>query len=182
MGKILVLPIRPLATRHGHEQSAVAADDLESPDDERVVERDAHERFQLLVVPKRYTNLGDLDHEMFTSEPSLRFSWLVCGAVIGRRTWVERPLESPSVASWKTRGFGDANLSPPNEPGTAARPPKSGPRSPRPMLRAARSRTLPNHCRSVVARADPPSAAVRTARRNLADGVPEVVRTDCPDG
>jgi len=54
---------------------------------------------------------------MFTSEPSLRFSWLVCGAVVGRRTWVERPLEYPSVASWKTRGFGAADPSPPHEPG-----------------------------------------------------------------
>src|SRR6185436_5781899 len=73
VGEILVLAIGALAARHGDEQTGIAANDLEAPDDERVIEGDADERLQLVVVPQRNPDLGDLDHETFTSAPSLRF-------------------------------------------------------------------------------------------------------------
>src|SRR5262249_39089664 len=119
--------VRTLPARHRNEQSAVPANDLEPPDHERIIERHAHERLQLVIVPQRYTNLGDLDHEMFTSEPSLRFSWLVCGVDVRRRTWVERPLEDSPVAPPWTHGCEVAGPSPRNAPRRGARSPKSDP-------------------------------------------------------
>src|SRR5262249_58834790 len=71
MGEILMLPIGPLAARHGHEQTGVTADDLETPDDEGVVEGDADESLQLVVVAQRNPDLGDFNHATLTSEPSL---------------------------------------------------------------------------------------------------------------
>src|SRR5262249_24119109 len=121
VSEVLVLAVRPLATGHRHKQSTVAADDLEPSNHERIIQRDAREGLELVVVPQRYTNLGDLDHEMYTSEPSLRFSWLVCGALPRRRPWVERPRECPSVASTRTRGRGVGARGPRSAPRTAAR-------------------------------------------------------------
>src|SRR5689334_22164323 len=63
VGEVLMLAVGPLAARHGHEQARVAIDDLQPTDHERIIERDTDERFQLLVVPKRDPDLGDLDHE-----------------------------------------------------------------------------------------------------------------------
>ena len=52
MREILVLSIRSFATRHRDEQAGVASNDLEAANDEGVVQRDADERFELLVIAK----------------------------------------------------------------------------------------------------------------------------------
>src|SRR6185436_16543375 len=122
------------------------------------------------------------DHEKFTSEPSLRFSWLVSGAVLGHRSWVERPLEYPSVASWQPHARGAADRDPRTAPRTAVRSPRSAPRSPGPTHRSERSRTRPSRSRSYAAPAGPLPAALRAANRNRADGAPEPLRNDCLDG
>src|SRR5207249_4017500 len=86
VGEILMLPIGPLAARHRNEQPRVPVDDLEPSDHERVVQRDAHECLQLLVVAERNSNLRDLDHETVTSDPSLmRGIRLPIGLLSGKR-------------------------------------------------------------------------------------------------
>src|SRR5439155_5462751 len=71
--EVLMLTVGTLAARHRHEQSGVALDDLEPADDERVVQRDADERLELVVVSQRHPYLGDLDriHDRVTSEPTV---------------------------------------------------------------------------------------------------------------
>src|SRR5687768_6579795 len=63
MGQVLVLAVRPLAGRHGHEHPVVVPfDHLEPADDETVLDGDAGERLQLGVVPQRDTDLGNAQH------------------------------------------------------------------------------------------------------------------------
>jgi len=119
---------------------------------------------------------------MFTSEPSLRFSWLVSGAVLGHRSWVERPLENPSLASLQPQTRGGGGCDQRNAPRTVVRSPRSDPRSPGPTHRAERSRTRPSRSRSSAAPVDPLPATLRTANPDRADGAPELLRIDCHDG
>src|SRR5262249_50377578 len=119
---------------------------------------------------------------MFTSEPSLRFSWLVSGAVLGRRYWVELPLECLSLASRQAHARGGEARVSRNGPRTVVRPPRSEPRSPGPTHRAARSRTRRSRSRSVAVPPVPLRTALHAANRDRADGAPELLRNDCHDG
>src|SRR5262245_896573 len=68
VGEVLVLAVGTLAARHRDEESGIPMDDLEPTDHERVVERDADESLELVVVAERHADLSDLDHE--NSPPS----------------------------------------------------------------------------------------------------------------
>src|SRR6185503_14815196 len=61
MGHVLVGPVRSLPARHGHEHPVRPLDDLETTDDERVVEGHAGEGLELIVVPERYPHFCDLE-------------------------------------------------------------------------------------------------------------------------
>src|SRR5207248_237808 len=70
MRDILIRPVGTLPARHRHEHPVRALDDLETSDDEGVVERHARERLQLVIVPQGNTDLGDFERHSFTASSS----------------------------------------------------------------------------------------------------------------
>src|SRR5882672_7425245 len=70
MRDVLIRPVGTLSARHRHEHAVRALDDLEAPDDERIVEGHAREGLQLVIVPQGNTDLGDFERHTFTASSS----------------------------------------------------------------------------------------------------------------
>src|SRR2546422_8258487 len=90
MRYVLVRAIGALPTRHGDEHAVRSLDDLQPPNDERIVEGHARERLQLVIVPQGNTDLGDFERHTFTASSSGPRSLEVPGI----HRWI-RPIAPP---------------------------------------------------------------------------------------